>query len=164
MNWDLEAIVRTYADMVYRLAYVRTGKKEDAEDVFQEVFIRLMKHLHEMQSEEHLKYWLIRVTVNCAHDVYHTSWRQREVSMGDLPEKEDTTLVMDHYDMVYEAVCSLPEKYKVPLHLFYYEQLTIKEIAQIMQSQIGTVKSQLSRGRKLLEKKLKEEGYHDGRI
>ncbi len=164
MNWNLEEIVRTYADMVYRLAYVRTGKKEDAEDVFQEVFIRLMKHLHEIQSEEHLKHWLIRVTVNCAHDVYHASWRQREIATGDLTEKEATSQITERYDTIYEAVCSLPEKYKIPLHLFYYEQLPIKEIAQIMKSQVGTVKSQLSRGRKLLEKKLKEEGYHDGRI
>ena len=142
---DTEAAVRTYADMVYRLACLNTNNKETAEDVFQTVFLKLVSHQESIISEEHLKAWLIRVTINQCKSVATTA-----------EEQED-------FSDVYEAVRELPDKYRDVIHLFYYEQLTVKDIAGILDTKEATVKTWLSRGRKLLGEKLKEE-YGNGRI
>ena len=159
---NIDDAVRRYADMVYRLAMLNTRDKYEAEDVFQEVFLKLFKHQESISSEEHLKAWLIRVTVNQCRSLAVTVWNKRRVSLDAVPE----TAVEDEkedYSEVYEAVRELPEKYREVIHLFYYEELQIKEIAQILERNEATIKTQLARGRQLLEKNLKGV-LEDGRI
>lgn len=159
---DAEAAVRTYADMVYRLACLNTNNKETAEDVFQTVFLKLVSHQESIISEEHLKAWLIRVTINQCKSVATTAWNRKRASYEDAMLLEEPEESEDFSD-VYEAVRELPDKYRDVIHLFYYEQLTVKDIAGILDTKEATVKTWLSRGRKLLGEKLKEE-YGNGRI
>lgn len=159
---DTEAAVRIYADMVYRLACLNTNNKETAEDVFQTVFLKLVSHQESIISEEHLKAWLIRVTINQCKSVATTAWNRKRASYEDAMLMEEPEEQEDFSD-VYEAVRELPDKYRDVIHLFYYEQLAVKDIAGILDTKEATVKTWLSRGRKLLGEKLKEE-YGNGRI
>ena len=144
--------VNQYSDMVYTLALARAKNKSDAEDVFQEVFIRYMKNHHKIVSDEHCKAWLIRTTINCSYDIFNSPWTKKTVPMIDnlvfsTEEKSD----------IYHNVLELPKKYRTVIHLFYYEDMSIKEIAEVLGTKEGTVKSQLHRGRNMLKESLKGE-------
>ena len=144
--------VRRWGDMVWRLALARTASVPDAEDVFQEVFLRYFRHEDRFESNEHRKAWLIRCTVNRCKSVMASPWRKRTVPL----ETAEEIGVEDDYREVYAAVLSLPAKYRAVIHLHYFEGLSVTEIAQMLQVAEGTVKSQLSRGRALLRDMLEE--------
>ena len=146
-------IVNKYFDMIYRLALTRTGDKNHADDVTQEVFLRYIQQEKKFASEEHIKAWLIRVTINCSKDIFTSSWFKKTVPLSEelvfnTPEKSD----------VYYAVAELPVKYRTVIHLFYYEDFKVEEIANCLNLNESTVRSQLHRGREMLKTKLKE-GY-----
>jgi len=147
--------------MVLRLAISNIGNRADAEDVFQEVFIRLVRSIEKIQDENHLRHWLIRATINRCKSLHTSAPRRRELPYEELPENIggslDETAEVD--TPATDAMQSLPEKYRVPLHLFYYEDLPISDIAQILGCSEGAVKSQLSRGRSMLREALKEVQY-----
>ena len=145
-------VVDRWGDMVYRLALARTASVPDAEDVFQEVFLRYFRHEERFQCDEHRKAWLIRCTVNRAKSLTASPWKKRTVPL----ETAEEVGVEDDYREVYSAVLSLPGKYRAVIHLHYFEGLSVAEMAQMLQVPEGTVKSQLSRGRALLRNMLKE--------
>lgn len=154
---NLEDSVERYADMVYRISMTITKNQQDAQDVFQETFLRLVKYKETIQSEEHLKAWLIRVASNCGKTLASDIWNNRTQGMdegitGDLTyeQKEQGTLL--------KYMRRLPQKYALPLYLFYYEEYSIQEIADIMNKNINTVKSYLRRGKEKLRKYLAEDG------
>ena len=144
--------VSRWGDMVYRLALARTASVPDAEDVFQEVFLRFFRHEDELDTDEHRKAWLIRCTVNRCKSLLASPWRRRTVPLDTAAEVG----VEDDYREVYSAVLSLPAKYRAAIHLHYFEGLSVAEMAQALGVPEGTVKSQLSRGRALLRDLLKE--------
>ena len=144
--------VERWGDMVYRLALARTASVPDAEDVFQEVFLRYFRHEEKFQSDEHRKAWLIRCTVNRAKSLTASPWKKRTVPL----ETAEAVGVEDDHREVYSAVLSLPGKYRAVIHLHYFEGLSVAEIAQMLQAPEGTIKSQLSRGRALLREMLEE--------
>ena len=139
----LEETIENYSNMVYRLALARTGNIEEAQDVYQEVFLRLAKKMPEFESEEHKKAWLIRVTINCSKTLLNSSFKRHR--SFETPERHD----------IYYAVLKLPIKYRTVVHLYYYENYNIKEISKITNSNENTVKTRLSRARKQLEKEVK---------
>lgn len=145
-----DEIIRRYFDMVYRLALSQTRSVTLAEDVTQEVFLRYIQQEDIFKSDEHIKAWLIRVTVNCSKSVFKTAWFRKTVPLTeeisfDTPEKSE----------VYFAVQALPSKYRTVIHLFYYEDMSVKEIADTLGMKQSTVKSHLYRGREMLRTKLK---------
>ena len=145
-----EEIIRAHFDMVYRLALSQTKSVANAEDVTQEVFLRFVENREKLKSSEHIKAWLIRVTINCSKSVFLSSWFRKTVPLTDeitfdTPEKSE----------VYYAVQSLPSKYRTVIHLFYYEDMSVKEIADCLNMKESTVKSHLFRGRELLRSELK---------
>ena len=144
--------VERWGDMVYRLALARTANIPDAEDVFQEVFLRYFRHEERFQSDEHRKAWLIRCTVNRAKSLTASPWKKRTVPLETAAEVG----VEDDYREVYGAVLSLPGKYRTVIHLHYFEGLSVAEMAGMLHAAEGTIKSQLSRGRALLREMLKE--------
>lgn len=157
---DPGGLARRHAPAVYRLAYARTGSRADAEDVMQEVFLRLVKAGPDFDSEEHAKAWLLRVASNCANDLFRLPWRRREAPLADdlpAPEAPETGSVT-------EAVLSLPARYRIPIHLYYYEDLSVAEIARTIGKSEGTVKSRLFRARNLLRERLREEEQGEGQI
>ena len=157
---DPGALAREYAPAVYRLAYARTGSRADAEDVMQEVFLRVVKTRPVFDSGAHAKAWLLRVASNCANDLFRLPWRRREAPLADdlpAPEAPETGSVT-------EAVLSLPARYRIPIHLYYYEDLSVAEIARTIGKSEGTVKSRLFRARNLLRERLREEEQGEGQI
>lgn len=150
-----EQYVCKYADMVYRLALVNMKNRQEAEDVFQDVFLRLVENLHKLENEEHIKAWLIRVTINCCKTRFRSAWRKRTAPLeaaGD-PVQEP----YEERGEVYDAVLKLPEKYRNVIHLFYFEDMAIRQISVVLKTRENTVKSLLSRGRTMLKTALGEE-------
>ena len=149
-NEFLEQTIEKYSNMVYRLAMARTRNIETSEDVYQEVFLRLAKKMPEFESEEHKKAWLIRVTINCSTSILNSSFIKHRADLDEnlsfeTPERHD----------IYYAVLNLPIKYRTVIHLYYYENYSIKEISKILQLNENTIKSRLSRARQKLEKTVK---------
>lgn len=153
-QFEIEEAIERYADMVYRLAVLNTGSRFEADDIFQEVFMKLFRYRQSIQSEEHLKAWLIRVTVNQCKTAATSAWSKRKVSLDVVAELAEESTEQE-YPEVYEAVRTLPEKYRQTIHLFYYEELSVKEISRILGQNEATVKTHLARGRKLLADRLK---------
>ena len=151
---EVERLVRLHGPAVYRLAYARTGSREDAEDVTQETFLRLVRAGPEFQDEEHCRAWLFRVAVNCAGDLFRAPWRRRN---RPLEEAESMTAPGEDEEAgeVLQAVLSLPESYRAPIHLFYYEGMSIAEVASVLKMREGAVKTRLVRGRAMLRDRLK---------
>ena len=153
-TWDSpEALARRYAGDVFRLAYARTGSRADAEDVMQETFIRLLRARPAFAEPEHARAWLLRVAANCANDWFRAPWRRREGPLEDaLPAPEEP-----EPGGVVEAVLALPAKYRTAVHLYYYEELSVAEIAKITGKSESAVKSRLFRARAMLREALKED-------
>lgn len=147
-------IVEKYFDTVYRLALSQTQNTHTAEDVLQEVFLRYIKSDKVFESEEHIKAWLIRVTINCSKSSFTNSWTKKTV-----PLTEDISFEIPEQEDLYYAVSKLPQKYRLVIHLFYYEDLSVKEIAERLNMKESTVKSQLHRGREMLKGILKRGTY-----
>lgn len=156
-----EKALYQHANMVYRLALLQMKNKSDAEDVFQEVFLRLVQHQDKISDEEHLKAWLIRVTLNCCKKQFDSAWRRKTVSMEE--QKEAGYEKEYEENVIYKEVQNLPEKYRTVIHLFYFEEYSVKEIGEITGQKESAVKTQLSRARGILKEKLKGEfGYEPG--
>ena len=154
---DVEQAVEEHADMVYRLALLKTGQPADADDVFSEVFLRLVKYRHKIKSAEHLKAWLLRVTINCCHRHQSSAWRRKVFSMETYGREEPEQLqAFPSESPVFQAVQALPQAYRDVVQLYYFEQYTVRETASILGRPEGTVKSLLSRARGQLKVFLQE--------
>lgn len=158
---DFEQVLELYNKMVYRLAYARTGNVQDAEDVLQEVFLRYIRANKIFNDEEHRKAWLLRVTVNCSKTLVTSSWNRRrsdeETDDSSFGTEDKQLEGFDTRSAVLEAVGSLPEKYRVVVHLFYYEELSVEEIGRITGSGLSAVKTRLHRARNMLREILGKE-------
>lgn len=134
-----------YSKSLHRLAFTYLRNTADAEDLAQDVFLQYLKAAPEFQDGEHEKAWLIRVTVNrCKNELKSGWWRLRRPLPDDL-----SYLVEEESDLL-RSVLALEEKYRLPIHLHYYEGYAIKEIAGILGEKPATVGTRLARGRELL--------------
>ena len=144
-NEELERIVHTYGSSIYRLAYARMGSHADAQDVMQETFLRLVRTGPDFASETHCKAWLLRVAANCVNDVFRSPWHHAQPLSETL-----TAPAQPEEGGVLEAVLALPAKYRLPVHLYYYEGLTVAEIGQILGKSESVIKTRLFRARGIL--------------
>lgn len=145
-----EAAFNKYADTVYRLAFVRTKNKNDSDDILQEVFLRYIKVWQKMQSDEHVKAMLLRITVNCSNSLKTSFWSKRTEPLSDTlaaPEELNESNVL-------EEVLKLPLKYRTVIHLHYYCGYSVNEIAEIENTNPSTVKTRLSRARLMLSQSI----------
>ena len=138
---------KNFTDTVYRVAAHNTSNISDAEDITQDVFVKLLEKTRSFKNPEHLKAWLIRVTVNLCHSLYRSSKRQTELD-GNIVAPENGEL------KVIEYVKALPENYRNAIYLHYYEGYSAGEIAEILGSKQNTVLSWLKRGRELLKSQI----------
>ena len=140
-----EEIVRTYADIVYKIAYRYTANTADAEDVFSETFLAYFKRERSFESEEHRKAWLIRVTINCAKDLLAERHNDEELNEelvgGEGHASQEDILTLR------QAIDALPPQQKEILTLYYLNDVPIKTIAEILNKNENTVKVTLSRAR-----------------
>lgn len=145
----LKEMIEKYSNMIYRLAMARTGNRDMSDDVYQEVFLRLAKKLPQFENEEHEKAWLIRVTINCSKNMMNSGFLRHRAELD-----ENLTFETPERHEIYYAVQKLPLKYKTVIHLYYYENYSIKEISKILRVNENTVKTRLARARKELEKNI----------
>ncbi len=154
----MQKVIEKYSPMVYRLAYSLVKSRADADDIHQEVFLKYMKYRPRFESEEHEKAWFIRVTTNQCRNWWKTAWRKRIVSLSEYKEEGVTQdFSTGKNEDIIETVKLLPQKYRVVIHLFYYEELSVEEISNILGRKASTVRTQLTRARKQLSELLEED-------
>lgn len=156
-NEEFTRYAQLYIDTVYRVALNYIKSRADAEDITQDVFVKLLQTHKQFDDDVHVKSWLIRVTVNACKNLVRSKWWKRKqleehavAPAFQTPEQSE----------LYCAVMELPKKYRVPIYLYYYEDYSTKEIAEILQLPKNTVCTQLKRGRELLKASLTEVDEH----
>lgn len=149
---ELEDVIHEFGDMVYRLAYSYCRNKPDADDIFQEVFLKYMKTVLAFDNDEHKKAWLIRVTINCAKSEMMSFWKRHVTEMTD-----DIGFTEPDEQYLAEVLKQLPGKYGIVIHLYYYEGYATEEIAGLLGKKPSTIRTQLTRAREILRKLLKED-------
>ena len=154
MRQPVEILIEKHKNNLYALAFNICKNVQDAEDVVQDTFIQYLSHTKDFESEQHIRAWLLRVAMNKAKNKTQTFFRKHTVPLEDFME----TLTFESAESsdLFEAVMNLPEKYRIVIHLFYYEDYSVKEIADIAKVSVSNVKVRLSRGRLLLKNSLKE--------
>ncbi len=159
MRQSLHELAALYQDNLFAVAFNICQNAQDAEDVIQDTFVQYYTTKKEYENEQHIRAWLIRVAVNKAKNVTRAFWRRNRVSIEDYME----TLVFEtpESENLFETVMKLPEKYRIVIHLYYYEDYSINEIADILKLSESNVKTRLSRGRVMLKNVLKEEWDND---
>lgn len=152
-------IISKYADLVLRLCIVYLKNKANAEDAFQDIFIKLFEKNPKFNDEDHIKAWLIKCTTNHCKNMLGSYWNRFRVSIDDvvlpIETKQDDELV--------KYVMKLPFKYKAVIYLYYYEGYNSLEISEILNIKEATVRTQLKRGRDILKKDLSIGGFEDER-
>ncbi|MDE7222185.1 MAG: sigma-70 family RNA polymerase sigma factor [Acetatifactor sp.] len=178
---QLQQIITTYSDMLYRIALVQTGNREEAGDMVQQTFLKMLEHREKITDPCHMKAWLIRVCVNQCKNHRNTAWR-RKVHLTDeegtyrlgeeggagksrkrYPGNEESpqeqyVIARQEQQALWQSIQRLPEKYRIVLHLAYQEEYTNGEIAQVLRISPGNVSVRLNRAKKMLAQQLEREG------
>ena len=159
MREPVQKLVERYQQNLYAAAFNVCKNQMDAEDIVQEAFLQYYTSKKEFDDEQHIRAWLIRVVINKAKNCSLTFWRRNKCSLDDYIE----TLVFETpaSKELFEEVMKLPEKYRIVIHLFYYEDYSVREIADILKLSESNAKVRLTRGRTLLRNVLKEEWDDD---
>ncbi len=155
-NEILEQIVRKYADMIFRIAYNNLGNYSDAEDILQEVAVALVTCKAPLDDEEHLRFWLCRVTVNKCRN-----YRKALLLHSTEPLTEEIPADSFESTGLLDELQKLPNNYRNVMYLYYYERFSIEEIGKILRKSSNTIGSQLRRGREILRKILTDGGYDE---
>lgn len=151
-----EYLAETYADAILRLSYTYLKNTDDAQDICQTVFVKLLSEAREFADAEHEKAYILRMTANACKDLLKSPWRRRKCSLDvcmevPAPEPQDGSVL--------EAVNRLPAPYRAVIYLFYYEGYKAQEIGKILGIPKATVHTRLARGREKLKPFLEECGY-----
>jgi len=155
MAENIETLVEKYSDMIMRIAYQNCFNKSDSEDIVQEVFFKLIRNIQELKDEEHLKAWLIRVTINLSKDYNKSSWYKK---VEPIEEKEASYNFDTEESEILNELSKLKPIYRNTIYLYYYEGYKINEIAKILDLNENTVSSNLTRARKKLKEVLEVGG------
>ena len=156
---ELSNAMKTYGDTVYRLALCRLQNAADAEDVYQDVFLRLLGQRTGSWDGEHLKAWLIRTALNRCADLGRARKRRGAISLDEGPDMARP--VDEAAAELWDAVGRLPEKLRTAVHLFYGEGYESGEIGALLGVPAATVRSRLRRARAELKDLLG--GFDDGK-
>ncbi len=154
MTLPLETLIEVYQRSLYAVAFNICRNQQDAEDVVQDTFVQYLVVRKNFSSENHLRAWLLRVAINRAKNKRNSFFRR---NIQPLDAYIDTlTFETEEDSDLFLAVMTLPENYRIVIHLFYYEDYSVREIAEILRITQGNVKVRLSRGRQILRERLKE--------
>lgn len=151
---EVEQAIERHGDTVYRLCLIHLKNHADTEDIFQNVFLKYALSDAAFESPEHETAWFIRVTLNACRDLLRSFFRSHTVSLEELLEYPQQ--IQEDHREVLEAVLALPEKYRVPIYLHYYEGYTAPEIGKLLRKNVNTVYTLLNRGKSLLREVLKD--------
>lgn len=142
-----------YSDLIFKLSMTYLGNRFDAEDITQDVFVKLFTTNQKFETPQHERYWIIRVTINACKNHLSTFWNKNTTGMEDIHD----TLQNDDYNEVTELLKNLPPKYKAVLYLYYYENYSIDELSTALKISKSAIKMRLKRGREKLKLDLEEE-------
>lgn len=156
--YDIESLIRQYGNDVLRTAYLYVKDNHMAEDIFQDVFIKVNQKLTTFEGNSSIKTWIIRITINTCKDYIKSAWNRRVIPMMEYQEDivvsetdyEDVE-TRDSRELIRKTVLSLPEKYKDIVICVYYQEMSINEAAKVLNIAEGTAKSRLSRARQKLK-------------
>jgi len=151
---EYERIVRQYLDTVYRVALNGCKNPCDAEDVVQMTFLKLIRTKTVFEDETHIRKWLIRVAVNECHGIWRSFWKKNVLSLEEMTY--EPSFSSTGYSNLFYAVQELPVKYREVIHLYYYEDYSIREIADILHISETAIQTRLMRARSQLKQQLKE--------
>ncbi|WP_232050932.1 RNA polymerase sigma factor [Arabiibacter massiliensis] len=161
----LEHAMAQWGPTVYRLALNQTRSPQDADDVAQDVFLRLHKDRTAFQDDEHLKAWLIRTTINRCNELRRSAWARRVVPTEDAGLERAMTCTPPAARLmesdVWDAVGRLPDGMRLIVHLHYFEGYPLDEVARMTRCNPATVRTRLHRARKRLKLDLEEEARHE---
>lgn len=157
MKYEIEELVNKYSKMVFQIAYQNSFVKSNAEDITQDVIIKLWKNLEKLKSEEHLKAWLVRVTINSAIDYNRSYQNKKEI---ELDENNNFYFEDEHQELFSELKKLKPESRNI-IYLYYYQGYKTKEIAQILNLNINTVSTNLARAKQQLKNIFEEGGEYN---
>ena len=145
---EFSRIAEKYWDTLFRIALNYYGNPSDAEDTVQDVMLKLYKSDKRFETDEHVRNWLIRVTINSCKTVLRGFWQKKQISIDDLSENS----VFDNPEQgeLFMAVMSLHEQHRTVLYLYYYEDFTTKEIAEMLGQKEAHIRTRLSRARNKL--------------
>ena len=161
MDKEYIEIFRLFKNDVFRLAFSYTKNIADAEDVTQDVFIKLYHNFYLFKDKEHLKKWLMRVTINQCKTLFLSAWKRKILPITDQEENTFYETLEIENNEILDAILKLPKKYRLVIHLYYYENYKISEITGILNIKETTIQTQLSRARSLLKDLLKEEWNYE---
>ena len=160
MKYDIETLMRKHGNEVLRTAYSYVKDKFTAEDIFQEVFIKVYKNLENFRDESDIKTWIIRITINTAKDYLKSAYSRKVVPMMEFKEDQlvsdndfEEIENRDRDEQVKKTVMSLPEQYREVLLCVYYHDMSVADTAKSLGIAEGTVKSRLSRARDMMKNK-----------
>lgn len=152
-NERFTELAKAHMDTVFRVAFSYMKSRADADDVTQNVLMKLYRYEGDFQSESHIRNWLIRVTINECKSALRSPWRRTE----DIEDYANTlALPTQEHRELFEAVMALPKKYRVAIYLFYYEGYTTRELGGMLGAPEATVRTWLARGREKLKHALTE--------
>lgn len=159
MRKSIEWLMNEYQTNLFVTAFHICQNAEDAKDVVQDTFITYYKSNQQFRDELHIRAWLFRVVINKAKDVNKSFWNRNTIPLKDYV----MTLPFETHEesKLFETVLNLPQKYRIVIHFYYYEDFSIKEIAQILHISESNVKIRLSRGRKMIKDVLQEDWEDD---
>ena len=154
MRLETQALAEQYRDRLFAAAFQVCGNAADAEDAAQEALLRYHLSDKEFENQEHIRAWLLRVAVNWAKNISRSFWRRNTLPLEEYME----TLEFDCQESreIFREVMALPEKYRLVIHLYYYEDYSVQEIGRILGISESNVKVRLSRGRQMLKATLQE--------
>lgn len=160
----IDEIMNKYGQKILQLVYSYVNNKEVAEGLTQDIFVKCYKSLHTYKGKSNVKTWLWRIAINHCKD-YIKSWYNKKVIVtedestyiGSQKESVEQTVIQNAEDRrLASAVMNLPIKYREVIYLFYYEELSIKEIAMVIEVKENTIKTRLKKAKELLKKGLEE--------
>jgi RNA polymerase sigma-70 factor (ECF subfamily) len=153
-GYDLESLMRTYGNDVLRTAYMYVKDIHTAEDIFQEVFIKVNTNLHSFQGNSSIKTWIIRIAINTCKDYLKSAYSRRIVPMEEFMENsiiaEDSFADIERQETIQsvkEAVMELPDHYKDVIMCVYFQEMSMDQAAQMLELPVGTIKSRLARAK-----------------
>lgn len=157
---DFADLVREHQSMVFSLSYHFLHDRELAEEVAQEVFLTLHRHLEDIKSPEHASFWLRKVAAQRAIDATRRRKRRPQVALDDVAEPAARSSANDPMlsEVLRRLVATLPETPRMVMVMRYQEDLDPAEIAEVLEMPLGTVKSHLQRSLALLREKLQRRG------
>ena len=154
MREPVEDLIRQHQKHLFAAAFSVCQNASDADDVVQDTFLKYHISKKEFSSPEHIKAWLLRVAINKAKDINRHTWRWNAVSLEEVAQTLTTEQTEDTWLLA--EVMKLPVKYRIVIHLFYYEDYSVSEIAQILKLSESNVKTRLSRARSMLKEEITE--------